>query len=177
MSSRLAYLLLSISFIGGAFVAVLDPQEMLWHWFLPAFAIGVLGVVILRRSAHADASSDHKVSGDIATLQSSLSQIVSNLEQLNARKTELPPYDVRFEIDRMFRMDLNRFVNARESIKHAYSLRDYADIMSAFAAGERYINRVWSASADGYVDEVQTYLERAQRQFGEAKCAFDKLVS
>jgi len=41
--------------------------------------------------------------------------------------------------------------------------------MSAFATGERYINRVWSASTDGYVDEVRSYLERALQQFREAR--------
>jgi len=40
--------------------------------------------------------------------------------------------------------------------------------MSCFAAGERYLNRVWSASADGYVDEVNTYLDKAQSQFVES---------
>ena len=41
--------------------------------------------------------------------------------------------------------------------------------MSAFAAGERYLNRVWSASADGYVDEAREYIERAREQFVDAK--------
>ncbi len=41
--------------------------------------------------------------------------------------------------------------------------------MSAFAAGERYINRVWSASADSYIDEVMLYLDKAQVQFIEAR--------
>ena len=37
--------------------------------------------------------------------------------------------------------------------------------MTRFAAGERYLNRVWSASADGYIDEVNEYLEKAKDQF------------
>jgi len=41
-------------------------------------------------------------------------------------------------------------------------------VMSMFAAGERYLNRVWSASADGYIDEVNTYLEKARGQFSES---------
>jgi hypothetical protein len=49
--------------------------------------------------------------------------------------------------------------------------------MSNFAAGERYINRVWSASTDGYVDEVRMYLERAREQFREARRHFDELAS
>jgi len=40
--------------------------------------------------------------------------------------------------------------------------------MSHFASGERYLNRVWSASADGYIDEVSAYLEKAKLQFSEA---------
>lgn len=38
-------------------------------------------------------------------------------------------------------------------------------VMSEFAAGERYINRVWSSSADGYDHEAQTYIGRAAEQF------------
>lgn len=30
---------------------------------------------------------------------------------------------------------------------------------------ERYLNRVWSATVDGYVDEVGTYLGKAKESF------------
>jgi hypothetical protein len=60
-------------------------------------------------------------------------------------------------------------------MKHIFGLQGYADVMSAFAAGERYINRVWSASTDGYVDEVHSYLERATQQIREARVLFAKL--
>ena len=49
--------------------------------------------------------------------------------------------------------------------------------MSSFAAGERYINRVWSASTDGYVDEVMMYVEKALLQFQHAKEEFDTALS
>jgi hypothetical protein len=52
---------------------------------------------------------------------------------------------------------------------HLFGLQTYADIMSHFATGERYINRVWSASADGYDDEADAYLKRAAGQFDAAK--------
>ena len=41
--------------------------------------------------------------------------------------------------------------------------------MSSFAAGERYINRVWSASADGYIEEAATYLKKAGAMFVDAQ--------
>ena len=64
---------------------------------------------------------------------------------------------------------LRRFAEARESMVHLFGLQTYADIMSSFAAGERYINRVWSASADGYDEEAATYLEKAATQFADAQ--------
>ena len=75
-------------------------------------------------------------------------------------------------VPELFTEDIISFVEARESIGHVYGLAAYADIMSYFASGERYLNRVWSASADGYIDEVAAYLEKAQLQFSEA---LDKL--
>jgi hypothetical protein len=68
-------------------------------------------------------------------------------------------------IDDKLRNDLQRFADARESMVHLFGLQVYADIMSSFAAGERYINRVWSASADGYDVEAARYLEKAAKQF------------
>ena len=56
---------------------------------------------------------------------------------------------------------------------HLFGLQTYADIMSDFATGERYINRVWSASADGYDNEADLYLRKAAVQFDAAK---DKLL-
>jgi len=50
-----------------------------------------------------------------------------------------------------------------------YGLQSYADLMSAFACGERYVNRAWSASADGYIDEVRASLDTALAQLTKAK--------
>ena len=60
------------------------------------------------------------------------------------------------------------FVDNRESIGHAFGLQAYADVMTQFATGERYLNRCWSASTDGYADEVSTFLTRSHEHFAEA---------
>ena len=41
--------------------------------------------------------------------------------------------------------------------------------MTEFASGERYLNRAWSAAADGYVDEV-VHSIHASRLFLDAAC-------
>ena len=70
---------------------------------------------------------------------------------------------------------LNRFVSVRDAMKSAYGLPGFAAVMGPYAGGERYLNRVWSASADGYVDEVTDYLQRALEQFRIARQTLDDL--
>ena len=55
-------------------------------------------------------------------------------------------------------MTVANFV-ANGSVNPIYPLQAYTDVISYFASGDRYLNRVWSASADGYIDEVTTYLD------------------
>jgi hypothetical protein len=112
--------------------------------------------------------TEHHVTANIETVETSLARIADNISKLNSDKHSINTYDMRYRIDELFLEDLAMFVDARESITHRYGLSAYADVMSCFAAGERYLNRVWSASADGYIDEVNTYLDRTQEQFVES---------
>jgi hypothetical protein len=172
----LAMLLIILSFLAGAFLASLDPRTMNWTLMVPALAVGVLGLWLHRKAEHGEIRAGGRLAGNIRSLGESLDNIHRNLEAVCARGDDLPVYEARFEIDRLFREDLNRFADARESMIHVFGMQNYADVMSNFAAGERYINRVWSASTDGYIDEVRTYLERARRQFDEAREHFHELA-
>jgi len=171
----LSLIVIMASFLAGAFITVLDPTQVNWSWFIPVLGLGLVGLYTYSKANHGEAKASLRLSGDLQTLETSLANILANLEKLNADSYDLPVYEARFEIDRLLREDLNNFANARESMKHIFGLQNYADVMSAFAAGERYINRVWSASTDGYVDEVRNYLERATQQFREATALFADL--
>jgi hypothetical protein len=171
----ISLLLVFSAFLVGSFLSVLDPQAVNWQLLGPVLAAGAVGLWLHRRAAHGESRSDHKLSGNIDTLARSLDNILANLQALDAREEELPTYEARFEIDRLFRDDLSNFAEARESMIHVFGTQNYADVMSNFAAGERYINRVWSASTDGYVDEVNMYLDRALEQFREAHAHFHEL--
>jgi hypothetical protein len=171
----LSLILIIASFLAGAFLSVLDPRTVAWTYMLPVLAVGVVGLVLYRRAHHGEARAGHRLAGNIDTLGRSLDNILSNLQALNARGDDLPVHEARFEIDRLFREDLNNFAEARESMVHVFGMQNYADVMSNFAAGERYINRVWSASTDGYIDEVRSYLARAMEQFTEGRRHFNEL--
>jgi len=171
----ISLIIIMASFLAGAFISVLDPNLVNWAWFTPVLVAGVIALFLYRKAHHVEAKASHRLSGNLQILDSSLANVLANLETLNDLGDKLPVYEARFEIDRLLREDLNNFANARESMKHVFGLQNYADVMSAFAAGERYINRVWSASTDGYVDEVRSYLDRATQQIREARVLFADL--
>ncbi len=171
----IALLLVFGAFLAGAFISVLDPREVNWPWLVPVLLIGIIGLWLARKVHHEEAHAGHKLAGNMDLLGKSLDNILARLELINKNKEELPTYEARFEIDRLFREELNTFADARESMVHVFGMQHYADVMSNFAAGERYINRVWSASTDGYVDEVNLYLGRALEQFREAHEHFHAL--
>ena len=166
---NIGYLLLLASFLSMAFLASLDAREMNWTWFVPALIAGFAGVITVRRIKHAAASADHVLAAHREDLETSLDNIIATLETLNAKEADIPTYEMRFEIDKLLRDDLRNFADARDSLKHIYGIQAFADIMSNFAAGERYVNRVWSASADGYDEEANAYLVKAAGQFDEAR--------
>jgi hypothetical protein len=158
----------TIGFLAGSLAAVLNEADVQWHWFIAAMAVGAVGLALVRLTEKRQSQSAQRVTFNMESVEASLDRIVNNITQLDAEKHTINAYDVRLRIDELFIDDLNAFVQARESIAHVHGLGAYAQVMSDFAAAERYLNRVWSASADGYVDEVNTYLTRSQNQFVEA---------
>lgn len=166
---NVGFLLLIAGFLLAAYSTALDVDNTNWMLFLPA-AIGAgLGALLIKRATRGAAKSDSVLSANKAELTDSLKNIVDNLDDMNSAGSSLTVDVLRDEIDKRLRQDLRRFADARESLIHLFGLQTYADLMSHFAAGERYINRVWSASADGYDAEARDYLKRAASQFRDAR--------
>lgn len=165
---KVGYLMLIAGFLTGAYATALDVESTLWALFVPASVIALAGVMMLKKQARGDARSAEVLSANRTELTESLQNIVASLDDIIGAGASIPVGEIRHHIDDRLRDDLRRFVEARESLVHLFSLQTYADIMSEFAAGERYVNRVWSASTDGYEDEARNYLEKAAAQFREA---------
>ncbi|MDH3216363.1 MAG: hypothetical protein OEN01_08730 [Candidatus Krumholzibacteria bacterium] len=168
----IGYVLIAASFLAGSLVAVLETVTVRWGYFVPLLVLGFIGVVMVRMGIRQHTQAAEIVSTNIKAIHESLHSLVKKVTQLNLEKSNINTYDMRHRLDELLVDDLDDFVEARESIGHKYGLQHYADVMSHFAAGERYLNRVWSASADGYIDEVSQYLGKAEEQFSEA---FDQL--
>lgn len=164
----IAYVLLCGGFLVGAYATALDVDAVNWTLFCIAAIAAIAGVIIAKRADRAMATSGSVLETNRHELNDSIGNIVRDLGEMTdgtSAKGEV----LRNWIDDKLRPDLRRFVEARQSMVHLYGLQTYADIMSEFAAGERYVNRVWSASADGYDGEAETYLGRAVEQFKHAQ--------
>jgi hypothetical protein len=161
----IGYIMITVGFLAGSLSAVISEEHVKWGYFLGSLLIGSIGIVLVRIGTHHENKEQGKLASNIQSIEAGLSRIVKNITQLNSEKQSINTYDVRFRIDELFLEDLAAFVEARQSIAHIYGLAAYGEVMSSFAAGERYLNRVWSASADGYIDEVNTYIEKAREQF------------
>jgi len=165
---NLGYFLVAAGFLGGAYVTSLDVQNVDWRIFGVMAAAAVVGLIIYKQQVGALARSEEVLEVNRIELRESIANVVEDLRDIN--EGELTQGAVlRDRIDLKLREDLRRFADARESMVHLFGLQTYADIMSNFAAGERYINRVWSASADGYDEEANAYLKKAAGQFDAAR--------
>ncbi len=166
---KFGYALITISFLVGAYLVSLDEYSVQWGIYVPFLVVGFVGIALIRISSKKKTHSKETFNENIAVLEDSLSKLISNLKMLDEHKDEFNVYSFHEKIDELLIDDINKFVEARKTISHVYNLQIYADVMSDFAGGERYVNRIWSASVDGYIDEVHEYIGKAVFQFKEAE--------
>lgn len=160
--------LTAAGFLAGSLAAVIRPVGVPWGWFAAALAVGVAGVVLARAARRREARDVARIEADFRTLDERLRRILEDVTALDAEKASVDVYDLAERIERRLPGEILAFVDARASIGHALGARAYAEVMSHFAAGERHLNRVWSTSVDGYVDEAHAALARSRAEFAEA---------
>jgi hypothetical protein len=174
---KLGFLLLIGGFLVAAYSTALDTESVDWMMYVVAALVAITGVFLVKRHERGTAKSATVLSANRAELSDSLEKIVSNLEDMTGGEETIATDLLRDAIDARLRDDLRRFADARETLIHLFGLQTYANLMSNFAAGERYINRVWSASADGYDAEARTYLVKAATRFREAQAQLQAAIA
>lgn len=159
---------LFVGFLGGAYVVVAQEDSVNWTHYIIAMAVMFAGLIASRIAAKDSASSEGANQASLETLRASLARIRDTVGTFVGIEDDQALTEVHERIDGELVEDLGEFVESRESMIRLFGMQTYADIMSAFATGERLINRTWSASADGYVDEVKKCLRQAQAEFENA---------
>ncbi len=172
-------LLLFGGFIIAAFASVqqadekgLDWAAINWGLYAVGAVFGVIGIGMLRSAAIEAGAHSAMVDSDMQTIDDTLQTLVTKVDALNTGRDDIGVYGVHTHIDDNLVEELDAFVEVRESIAHRYGLQKYADLMSQFALAERNLNRAWSASADGYIDETWKCLDNAQNLIRGAQSLF-----
>ena len=135
-------ILITIGFLAGSLVSVLKIEEVQWTYFVISIIVGIVGVILTHAGHKKIHTSEEALSKNITSVETSLENIVKNITDLNSQKGRINTYDVRFKIDELFPNDLAAFIEARQSISHVFGLVAYGEIMSSFAAAERYLNAI-----------------------------------
>lgn len=163
-------------FLVAAFFAVINLenesqpwQSIDWLKYGGGMVVGIIGVVMLRLVAAWERQDVHRTDAEYSTLDRSIKSLVAEVKNLQAQQDQLSPAQIVTFIDEKCVEPFADFADARYAISKRFGLGTYAEIMTEFAAGERYVNRSWSAAADGYVDEVRTCVDRALGHLEAAK--------
>ena len=177
--------LIALTFLGGSYFAVLPPdvlpvsaddaKRVPWGPVGGMLVLGAVGVALARIGGRQVTRQEGALTANMEILSSSIERVVKNIAQLDEEKDSMHPYDLHGRIDELFREDLALFADSRESIGHVHGLQAYAEVMNHFAAGERYLNRVWSASVDCYIEDAHEYIGRAEEQFVKTQQALIRL--
>lgn len=174
---RLGLVLITLGFVGGCLASVLDPDRVELVLLVPSLVLGAAGVTLVQVALHRGARDEGRVTANLQTMTESLELVAAAIVELDDGKVVEEVYQLPDAIEARFAEPMQRFADARESLVPRYGVQAYADVMSAFAAGERYLNRVWSAAAEGYVDEAHTYLGKAREQLLSARDQLRGLTS
>ena len=132
-----------------------------WIWYLGSAALCILGIVFVRKSKNEPQSHAAQNEVSLQQLRLHLNNLVGKLEQLNQEIKGYKPRQILNFIEGELQDDLREFAEGRDAITAEYGLQIFAEVMTEFASGERAINRAWSASADGYIEEAAVCIERA----------------
>ena len=169
------HVLLWIGFLSAAFWSVYRLEHpdnkwstIPWTYYGASMVVGIAGIVLLRladRRVHAD---HEQTEAEFSVIQQSLTALAETVFRLS-NVDPLDPGEVLRCIDNECAPKFAEFADARQALIKRFGLQEYADVMTEFAAAERYVNRSWSAAADGYVDEVSVSLDRANQHLQNAQ--------
>lgn len=144
-----------------------------WLFLLSAVGLGI-GAWLVRmdaKAAHAAAAGTGE-SEHAGSPRQTLATIEQTVRDLHDRVLAMPTDRERLHaivevLGELQQNEITQFAESRTALVARYGLAGFANVMDGFAAGERQVNRAWSAAADGVVDEAVACLERAVHRFDD----------
>ncbi len=159
------YILFIIGML-GSMVSAASPRPLGPVFFIAAGLCGI-GALMVRYGG--GVKTGPGLSGNEVTVDSvgdTVREVCRFVEGLNSSigAGDCDGADIREGIEKIQRL-CAVFVGYRERLAVLAGIADSSDIISLFSAGERYVNRSWSALIDGYLSETASSLIVAEEKF------------
>jgi hypothetical protein len=184
MRSLLAFVLITIGTVGASLgVARTDPGVEGWistfqvdlTLTLPSLFLLAAGIAVKRAVSREARKEMLAHGGSLNDLQAASRAAADGIRELDACASSLDLAALHARVDALLTGAVSDFTENRQALIDAYGIAAYARVMSAFAPGERYLNRAWSASTDGYPQETVDCVRRAVGALAEAQALMAEL--
>ncbi len=177
MKTAFIFVLVTAGTVGASFgVARTDPSVDGW---VSTFQVDVpltltslfvlsLGIVVKWAASQEARRAVADKEGNLDVVRTAATAAAGDAQRLDADAVSLDINRLHQRLDAIACGPVTDFIENRQALIDTFGMGRYAEVMTAFAPGERHLNRAWSASTDGYKAEALTYLRHAAGMFAEA---------
>ena len=136
-----------------------------------AAGLGLWWSEVLKERAVAREAATERTGGDEVTMnpEELLERLLEQLTQVDADLESLDEVGLMERISNVIDDFVNPLAEARHQVVNRFGLADGSEVLNATAFGERLLNRVWSAAADGHLPEAGTSFREAITAFRQAR--------
>lgn len=138
-----------------------------WPIFVGGALVSIIGLLLWRRAA---AAATAQAVGDTSGLDpvGLLRDLQAPLQAFESEIGELDCAQIVERVDAILAKFVLPFANVRHLLVARFGMEQGAEVLVTIAYGERLLNRVWSAAADGHAGEARACLPEAGAAFREA---------
>lgn len=173
---RAGEILFALGLLAGVAGAAKLPAEGArwpdtWPVAVGGVLAGIAGVVIWHLAARAARRADRdarEAGGGGVSAAALLAGLVEPARALRDAAPTLDTEALRQRAEALLEAHVLPFAEVRHQILEHLGMARGADVLVTVAYGERLLNRVWSAAADGHLEEARACVPEAADAFEEA---------
>lgn len=176
-----------VLFVTGVIVAITAGARMpeggqdfpaTWPIFLGGAFAGIAGVALWRgdlarsRRAHAAEEPSSGRGNPVALLR----ELIDPAHRLQSDLESMDVDELLARVEQLLEQFVLPFAESRQRIINRFGMTTGAEILVTMAYGERMLNRVWSAAADGHLPEARACVPEAVHAIDEAQAIVQKAI-
>ena len=167
---------IAVAISGGAKLPEVGSE---WPTTVPLFMVGcvisVVGLILWRRGLADSSAATLKAAGGKPDAVALLTSLLEPARAFAAKCRTLELDSLNAGVDELLESYILPFAEVRQTIIQRFGMEEGAEVLVTMAYGERMLNRAWSASADGHIQEARACIPEALAAFEEAYTQVDTL--